>query len=225
MRHLASKVLILPPACLALLAACSGTTTGGGSSTTSITGTATLTFSTSFVGSASTSGTCPVCGPLPGSGGSGTPSGPASYHGVVVLLSDDPSLQGHCADASAEYSFDNAKYHYLTIQVTSTEAIASGSYVIHPGFNQTTGGSYGYVDESKPTNEPTGVGFDNEDNGTGTVDITALGTSVQGSFDAMGLELFGAGASQGDLSGTFDAPSCPALAAIAFQGPCGGCPG
>jgi len=163
-------------------------------------------------------------------GGGGTfPSGPASYDGVVVLLSDDPNLQATCdTEAGAGYAFDFQKYHYLTVQVLSTEAVAVGNYAIHSALDQSDGGvSFGYVDDSVPVaaDASHGIGYDNEDNGTGTVTITGLGSTVSGRFTAAGLELFGGGASQGNLSGSFDAPSCPSLAESAFQRPCGGCPG
>jgi hypothetical protein len=200
---------------------------GGGG--TNLSGTASLTFTPSFAGSAESAGSCPVCGGLPtGDGGStgSFPSGPASYHGVVVVLSDDPSLEAKCTVGSA--SFDDTRYHYLTIQVLSTGAVSEGSYGIHSALSQSDGGvSFGYVDDSVPVpgDASHGIGYHNEDNGSGTVTITGLGATVTGTFDATGLELFGGGSSQGNLSGSFSAPSCPGLAAAAFQAPCGGCPG
>jgi hypothetical protein len=200
---------------------------------TSVSGTAKLTFTPTFVGSAVSSGSCPVCGGLPmagdAGGGGSFPSGPASYDGVVVVLSDDPNLHASCdADAGSGYAFDFQHYHYLTVQVLSTEPIAVGSYAIHSALSQADGGvSFGYVDDSVPlaADASHGIGYDNEDNGTGTVTITGLGNVVTGSFNAGGLELYGSGASQGNVSGSFDAPSCPSLAESAFQRPCGGCPG
>jgi hypothetical protein len=73
--------------------------------------------------------------------------------------------------------------------------------------------------ESRPAS--TDLGFADDDNASGTVQITDLGSSVEGSFDAMGLENFGSGGSQGDVSGSFDARLCPALVEIAFEAPCG----
>jgi len=167
-----------------------------------------------------------VCGGLPGGGGS-SPSGPASYNGVVVVMSDDPNLQGSCG-SDAGYTFNYDRYHYLTIQVVSTETITPGSYAIHSSLSQSDGGiSYGYVDESRPlaTDASSGLGYSNDDNGSGTVQLTGLGVVVQGSFTVTGLEQFGSGPPQGDLAGSFSAASCPSLAQAAFQGPCGGCPG
>jgi hypothetical protein len=218
------------------------TPTDGGGPGTMLTGTGALTFTPTFVGASTTSGSCPVCGGLPmgnpvGDGGpisvpdanDSFPSGPASFHGVVVVMSDDPGLQASCAsDAAGGYDFDFQRYHYLTVQVVSTGVISPGTYAIHSALSQADGGvSYGYVDDSVPvaSTGSSGIGYANEDNGTGTVKITVFGSSVQGSFDATGLERFGGGASQGNLSGSFDAPLCPGLAASAFEGPCGGCPG
>ena len=253
-----SKLLLVLGGLLTLTAACSSTSPAGtepkgdsgtsrdssaphdgassidsGGPATTLSGTSHLTFTPKFIGSAAASGSCPVCGglPMPGDGGGGGsfPSGPASYNGVVIVLSDDPNLEASCtSDAAAGYTFNFDSYHYLTIQVVSIDAISAGTYAVHSALSQADGGvSYGYVDDSVPASPDasSGIGYDNEDNGRGTVTLTGVGGTVLGTFNVTGLELFGGGASQGNLSGSFVAPSCPSLANSAFQGPCGGCPG
>jgi hypothetical protein len=186
---------------------------GGGSGNTLL---GTFLFPLTFVGSATTSGTCETCGS----------GGPPSYEGVVVMMSDDPNLQGSCEslDARVGYDFDFARYHYLTIQVTSTTgaAVSVGSY------NLTDSNSvlFGYVSESTPIPlDASPLGYTNEDDGTGAVKITSLTGDVKGTFSATDLMRSGAGPRTGELSGSFDAPSCPGLGVSAFQSPCFLCPG
>jgi hypothetical protein len=143
----------------------------------------------------------------------------------VVLLTDDPNVSANCA--SAAYALDPARYHYVTVQVVSTQTIAPASYAIHGSLAQAGGASaYAYVVEMRPVDGGSpGLDYVNDDNATGTVVLTTTGDTASGSFTADGLEQFGGGASQGNLTGSFAASSCPALAQIAFQSPCGGCPG
>jgi hypothetical protein len=202
-------------------AACSGSS----GPSPGLSGTGVLDFTPTFTGAVTTSGTCPVCGGLPGTDAGGTPSGPASYQALVVLLTDDPNVQTNCAVNS--YALDPARYHYVTVQVVSTQTIAPGRYAIHSSLAQAGGASaYAYVAEMRPVDGGSlGLDYVNDDNATGTVVLTTTGDTASGTFTADGLEMFGGGPSQGNLTGSFVATSCPALAQSAFQSPCGGCPG
>jgi hypothetical protein len=143
----------------------------------------------------------------------------------VVLLTDDPNVPANCA--SGGYALDPRQYHYVTVQVVSTQTIAPGSYAIHASLSQADGASaYAWVAEMRPVDGGSpGLDYVNDDNAAGAVVLTTVGDTASGSFTADGLEAFGGGASQGNLTGSFVASSCPALAQFAFQGPCGGCPG
>jgi hypothetical protein len=143
----------------------------------------------------------------------------------VVLLTDDPNVPANCA--SGAYALDPSNYHYVTVQVVSTQSVVARSYAIHSSLGQAGGASaYAWVAEARPVDGGSpGLDYVNDDNATGTVVLTTTGDTATGDFTADGLEAFGGGASQGNLTGSFAASSCPALAQIAFQSPCGGCPG
>jgi hypothetical protein len=191
----------------------SGSSSGGAINTVS--GDMATQFSPTFVGYASVQGTC-TCP---------TYGGPASYAGVVVLMSDDPNLQAQCTAAPQDIHFDFPSSHYLTIQVVSTSAVAAGTYTIE---NPLLTGPFATLVESRPvTGDASGsaVGFVEDDNDSGTVTIDQIGSVVRGSFDASGLEPFGQAPSDGTLSGSFQAPLCQSAASASFQSPCSACPG
>jgi hypothetical protein len=186
----------------ALVIACSGS-----GSRTSVTGAAVLTFTPVFSGSATTSGNCLAA------------CGPASYHALVILVTDDPGVESQCAADAIRFgeSFNPKQYHYLTITTVSADPIAAGTYVISASGDETT---YASVDVNGPSSGT--LGFWDYANPSGNVQITGLYGGAQGSFTASGF--YGPDdATVGALSGTFDAPSCTALAGSA--GVCGACPG
>ncbi len=178
----------------------------------SISGAPALDFTPTFVGSATFEGTCPC----PGVGG-----GPASYQGVVVLMSDDPNLASQCNASSVD--FNTGGFHYLTIQVTSTSPIVPGTFSIE---NSISNGAFATVVESRPApvTATNTLDFVQDDGATGSVKIDEVGTTVEGTFDALSLRRWGSQV-DGNLSGSFNASPCQGPAQNSFQSPCSACPG
>jgi hypothetical protein len=204
---MAMNLALLPGVGFVVMAAAS---CGGGNS---VSGDTTVDFTPTFFGSATVDGTCPC----PSIGG------PASYHAVVVLMSDDPSFSSQCSAKAEEIQFDFGSFHYLTIQVVSTAPIAPGTFTIE---NPTPKGAFATVLEDRPVpSGKTSVDFVQDDDATGTVEIDQLGTVVSGSFNAVGFHDFGGMTVDGNLSGSFQASACQAPASGGFQSPCSACPG
>jgi hypothetical protein len=178
----------------------------------SISGDPTVDFTPTFVGSATFEGTCPC---LDVSGG------PASYQGVVVLMSDDPNLASQCDTSSVD--FNSGSFHYLTIQVTSTSAVVPGTFTIEDPISN---GPFATVVESRPApiTATNTLDFVQDDEATGSVKIDEVGTTVEGSFDALDLRRWGSTV-DGSLSGSFNASPCQGPARNSFQSPCSACPG
>jgi hypothetical protein len=113
--------------------------------------------------------------------------------------------------------------HYLTIQITSTSAIVPGTFTIE---NPISNGPFATVVELRPTpiTATNTLDFVQDDAATGRVEIDEVGTTVEGSFDALDLRRWGSEV-DGSLSGSFKASPCQGPARNSFQSPCSACPG
>jgi hypothetical protein len=187
---------------------------GGAQPANKVSGSAALTFTPTFAGFISGSGGCDVCsGPSPG------PSGPSHYDETVVVLTDDPNVSAHCALDAATYLLDFKSYRYLTLSIAGIQQLTAGTYAtsastILPA-NATANTTAVEITESCPTDSACA---DSSDVFTGTVVVTKVGSSVQGTFTTTEQ---GDGATL-ELSGSFDAIHCPGIS-IGLPTPCLGC--
>jgi hypothetical protein len=188
-------------------------------------GDTTMAFQPVFMGSAIVNGTCP-CPEAVG--------GPSTYQALVILMSDDPTLQAACeeADASVAVNYSNLTNHYLTVQVLAldtTAPIPTGTYSVQPStVSNPTTGTYADMIEVLPI-PPGGADtklnwLQDDDPTSGTIELDQVGNVVSGSFNAQNLHQFGS-TIDGSITGKFTAPVCQAVASQFVQAPCGGCPG
>jgi len=171
----------------------------------SVAGSSTLTFAPTVVGFATDSGDCNCTR--------------SQYERLVVFMTDDPALPGECTEMFfGPEMLDPSRYHYLLIEVFSSTTTMppptpeAGTYPVNPDEYV---GQYSYV-----INMSSGAAFF-EPATNGAVQIDQVGSSVRGTFTA--ADFTSSGVETGEnLSGSFDATSCPAVIGVDDQ-PCEPC--